>query len=338
MSRRAEDHARRLIEGIEESDRRELADNPLEALEVLFGYEIDLCDEHDIGGGCSVAGSFDPGPPPRLTVVRTASTGRRYFTALHEHGHPLVAEDATLQDLFPHEPDQGVRLEEEVCDAIAATLLLPDQDVARFIGDRGPTARAVLDLFHDRRASREACCVRAAQRIIGPGYVMLARDGVARFTASANTVYRVRRGTLQPADHPIRLATGRTTARAETPVYFGSGAPSSTMFMDAVADDDGWVFGVFVESNPAWISGPAIMAPEDVYVPAWAYCPHCEVDFEGYGRPCPICGGHRHKRCGKCACVVVGVPGERYCEGCFQTRPPADWSNGSDRCDICVGL
>ena len=226
MSSWARDHARRLIDQLAETTRVALADAPLVALEDL-GYVVQLRPESGIVGGCTVSGSYQPGPPPTITIVESRSQGRLYFTGLHELGHRLVAADDPLQDAFAEQPDKDKKLEEDVCDAVAGELLLPDEIVDRYIGARGPTANAAISLFHDQKASREACCVRAAQRIAGPGHVMLLKDGIARFTATANTLYRVRRGTPQlDGDDTAAWATG---GRGEGRVTYAQRRPEQPL-------------------------------------------------------------------------------------------------------------
>jgi len=327
-----------LVAALSAELRARLGNEPFEALESL-GYHVVQRPERDIRGRCNVAGSFDAGPPPTINVVASASHGRRLFTALHEFGHRLVADDAPLQDAFDDENDQGVQLEEDVCDAVAAELLIPDEVVDRHIEQRGPTAHSVLALFGETLASREACCVRASQRIVGSGYVMLAVDGVAQFTAAHNTVYRIRRGTEQPEGQLVRQAAERGSAQGRAQLRFASGKLSPLHWGQAVRDDD-YVFAVFVDASPAWIRGPAIAAPDDIFVGADAYCPHCEVDFEAYGPPCPHCGGYQHRRCGRCACgAVTGGPcDQQVCDRCFLRRPPSDFKSGGATCDVCLGV
>lgn len=338
MSRRARDHARRLVAAISEDDRNYLAEDPIEGLGIL-GFTVRFRPERDIAAGCSVAGSYHPGPPPTITIVDSRSAGRRHFTGLHELGHRLVAGDPALHDEFDDEPDQGKGLEELVCDAVAGVLLLPDHVVDAHITAAGPTARGVLALFEQTQASREACCVRAAQRITGSGHVMLVHEGVARYTASANTVYTVARGTPQPEGGPALLALERGSARGRAPVRYASGGLSDQFHVDAVADGKGFAFAVFVDVKPAWNSGLSLVDRDDVVTTNEAYCPHCEMDFEALGAPCPKCGGFVHRGnegCGKCACPPGAVPGTRLCHGCFLQRPPAEFPPGADRCNVCL--
>jgi Zn-dependent peptidase ImmA (M78 family) len=352
VSRRARDHARRLVAAFGDADRQHLSDAPLPALEAL-GFNVRIRAESEITGPCTVAGSYQQGPPPTITVVHSRSQGRQNFTGLHELGHQLVAQDDDLQDLFAMEPAADRKFEEDVCDAIAAEFLLPDETVDRYIDELGPTARAVVELFHDRRASREACCVRAAQRIPGAGHVMLARDGVARFTAAANTQFRVRRQTPQPDDHPIVRAADRGSCRGEAPVRYSSGALSDRYFVDAVADDD-YVFAVFLDSKPPWVQGLTVMssATQDewgnlsVTETVEASCPHCDVDFEALGAPCPTCRAYFHRGrggCGECSCGTAASATARppvkdaQCDSCFVRRPMGDFSTGTGTCDVCLG-
>lgn len=337
MSRRAREHASRLVAQLDPDERDCLAEDPLVGLDLL-GIRVRLRPASGIEGDCTVSGSYDAGPPEVITVVESRSIPRQFFTALHELGHRLSATDPDLHDAFDEESDGGRRLEEDVCDAVAAELLLPDARVDAYIGERGPTARGVLELFDNTNASREACCVRAAQRLVGAGHVMLFRDGVARFTASAGTSFRVRRMTPQPEEHPLRRA-GRSSYQGEAPVRYASGGLSDRFFFDAVGDDDGYVFAVFTDSKPAWVKGLAIMNPGDVTSTGEAFCPWCDTDFDGFGAPCPKCQGYTHRVpwCGKCSCEPERTPGEKQCTRCWVVRPPAEWSLGGAECDICGG-
>lgn len=351
MSSWARDHARRLVAQFDESTRRDLAEAPLVALEML-DYVVQLRPESGIAGDCTVSGSYQPGPPPTITIVESRSQGRQYFTGLHELGHRLVADDDPLQDAFAEQPDKDKKLEEDVCDAVAGELLLPDDIVDRYIGPRGPTANAVISLFHDQKASREACCVRAAQRIAAAGHVMVLKDGVARFTATANTLYRVRRGTPQlDGDHPAAWAAG---VRGEGRVRYASGGLSSPFFVDAVADGE-YVFAVFVESAPPWSEGLSMAA--GVSVNEWgrlevddtveASCPHCDVDFQAMGAPCPDCKAYFHRgatgcelcSCGTSASAKASAIKDRLCDGgCFLRRPLSEFTGDNTTCNECLGL
>lgn len=342
-SDRATAHARRLVAGLKSGDTELLRAETFAALEEL-GYTIRLRPEPEITGDCSVAGSFNPGPPPTINVVEAASIGRQYFTALHEYGHRLIDADTDIHDVLFDEPDGGVRLTEDICDAVAAELLLPDEFVDRYIGPRGPTARAVLQLMENSEASREACCVRAAQRLPGPGHVMVARHGVALFTASRGTPFRVARNSPQGDDHITALAAHRTgSVRAEAPVRYASGAISDRFFAEAHLGKGGFVVAVFVDGPAPWLHGPTLYAG-DRSEAIEAYCPHCDEDFTTTAAPCPGCRDYRHRYrpdgsegCGRCSCEPKAADG-RLCPGCFTHRTEGEFSTpDSEFCDVCTG-
>lgn len=332
-------HTARILASLDAADRDSLAADPLRALEAL-GFTVLLLAEPEITGDCSVAGSFDVGPQPVIKVVQATSIGRRHFTALHEFGHVCVKLDTVIHDVFFDQLDRGVRLEEDLCDAIAGQLLIPYERVANFIGPAGPTARAVVDLIEaSPNSSREACCVRAAERIAGQGHVMLVREGVAQFTASRGTLYRVRRGTPQGGDHITAKAARRGRAREEASVIYASGQPSDLFNADAVLADDGYVVAVFVAGRAPWMSG-LVLPRTDPWAAAEseAYCTHCEEDFTTLAKPCPKCNDFVHPApagCGRCSCEPTVR--NAVCDECFLRRPLSDFTRSARTCDICLG-
>lgn len=320
-------------------ERALLADDPFVALKSL-GFGLRYRNEPAIKGDCSVAASLDKGPPPLITVVTSASVGRQRFSVLHEYGHWLIANDTSIHDVFFDQRDGGVVLEEDLCDAIAAELLIPTGHVDAVIGAQGPTAASVVELIDATpNASVEACCVRAAERLNGPGHVMIARNGIAQFTASHSTPYRVRRGTPQGDSHITVRAAEHGRARLHDVVVYASGSKSNKFFADAVATDS-LVIAVFMENRPPWVTGLALPADDptsDTEVDA--YCTHCEFDFVGMGSPCRKCHGYFHRGsdgCGKCACTDVAK--NKLCSECFVRRTPGEFTQHADKCDVCLGV
>jgi hypothetical protein len=332
-------HAGRIVSALAPDEREHLAGDPVGALEAL-GFEVRLLPEPEITGDCSVAGSHDPGPPPVIKVVRAASVGRQHFTALHEFGHARIKLDTIIHDVFFDQPDGGRRFEEDVCDSIAGQLLIPDERVSQHIGAKGPTARSVIELIEaSPNSSREACCVRAAERIVGTGHVMLARDGCAQFTASHGTPFRVRRGTPQGDEHITAKAAARGRARGEATVVYASGSPSNIFFAEAALAPDGYVVAMFVDAAPAWASG-FVLPRRDAWEAAETegYCIHCEVDFTTLAGPCLDCGDYVHAGpggCGRCSCGPKVH--DALCDRCFLRRPLSEFTQSTTSCDICLG-
>jgi hypothetical protein len=331
--------ADRILSTVDPQVRAGLAADPFAALESI-GFQMRLRPEPAIPEGCSVAASIDYGPPARITVVAAASNGRQHFSALHEFGHSAIRLDTGIHDLFFEEPDGGIQLEEDVCDAIAGTLLIPAEHVDAHFGGTGPTARTVLDLVAATpNASREACCVRAAERLEGPGHVMVLKDGVAIFTASHSTPFRIRRGTPQGTDGVAARAARLGTARGHSPVTYASGAASSPFFVDARYDEEqAVVVAVFMANRPPWEHGLAL--PPEPGARADASCTHCDVDFAAFGPPCPTCSDYFHRGehgCGRCSCPAPAAA-HRTCAECFQRRPASNFSQNPAICDDCLGI
>lgn len=330
--RDARSHAQRLVGALSPEVVEQLRSDVFSGLEEL-GYTLRFRSEPDVPGTCSVAGSFNPGPPPTITVVQSISVRRQRFTALHELGHRMVSEDHALLDVFMDERDRGVALEEGICDAVAAEILLPDHLVDEHIGSDGPTAAGVAALFKASQASREACCVRAAQRIVGEGHVMVAHGGVAQFTASRGTPYRLARNTPQGDGHITVRAAVNGSWRAEEAVRYASGATSKTYFADAVADGD-YVFAVFLDARAPWIKGVSLYSGDRIN-PAESYCGRCDVAFETLAAPCPTCHDYRHTPgCDLCSCEPALR--ERLCDTCFTRKHEGLFAGGATTCADCL--
>jgi Zn-dependent peptidase ImmA (M78 family) len=325
--------ARRLVAALDPWVVELLATEPAETVEQLLGIQVVFRPEAAVRSGCSVDGSYQEGPPPRITVATSASAGRRNFTVLHELGHDRARNDPEVVNLLAAEPDGGGQLEELIADAVAAELLLPDTLVNEVIGERGPTAAEVADLFGRSQASREACCVRAAQRITGAGYVMLAEGGTARFTATANTPYRVARGTPQGEDHLVAQAARVGVARGEARVRFRSGAWGDPMHADAVARD-GYVFAVFVAGRAAW-QPLSILSERPGPVQYQGSCGFCHDDFSTWKRPCSACGDPFCPSCGRCSCAPATARGSRECTSCHLVQPGHLFRGTSTVCADC---
>ena len=191
-------------------DLDELAEDPSAVIATVDDLVFQWVNTDTIGGGCSVAALYSGTEhPPRISVARDASAGRRAFSALHEFGHHLCRRVTTVSDALFELPDGGHSIEEDLVDAFAAAVLLPQHTVTTGFAD-GVDAAAVIQLWRSTAASREACCVAAAQQLPVPGYVMLLqRDGHCQFAAPQRRCLSHR--TQQPPDS--RQATTRTPRR-----------------------------------------------------------------------------------------------------------------------------
>lgn len=284
---------------------------------------------------CSVAGGYVHDTiPPTLTVTRSLSGGRRQFTALHELGHHLQKTDAMLALAVRRQPANNEEFEDAACDAFAARVLLPDDTLTAWPADRSPRATDVVELFERTQASRAACCVRAAGRLHGHGFVaVLDTDGAVTFAAGRGEVFPPARGTSQATTPLVATALrSRTSAQIDTTyVRYRDGSTSIELYGDAAWSDD-YLIVVAVQDRPGWKPFAPPRVGTARFVPRQATCEVCEAEFKPDDR-CPRC---RTPRCpsGHCNCTLGA---ERRCEGCFQMLHPARFATPTTRrCKDCA--
>ncbi|KAB1909015.1 ImmA/IrrE family metallo-endopeptidase [Micromonospora sp. AMSO1212t] len=290
----------------------------------------------DIAGGCSVAGHCNLiTTPAEITVVRNASHGRRIFTLLHEIAHFLQQNDELWTDgALSRQQDFGRRLEEQVCDAFAAEVLLGNDLPDRIIGASPITASLVQQLFEASQASRSACCVKVAQLLPCEGWVLLTDlDGTVQFAAVSGNRIPPRRGTYQGSGHVSQVAGRLGTSRQEDSwVAFPSGRRWRPLYADSVRDPSfRYVYTVLTEDVPPWLPSytQRRRAPADT---SWD-CHVCEAVFNVRPASCAACNEPTCPRCGMCACEQRVH--ERRCERCFLVHGIAMFEGSSSVCREC---
>jgi len=334
LRRLAAEHAVRLTEDLEGGLRDALATDALAMLDGWDHIVVSRTDEAVTLDRCSVAAGYHPGPPPRIFVARSASLRRAQFSALHEYAHHLIAADVILgRDVFPIFNDGGEHLEEVICDAFAAGILLPLELVEQYIGADGPTAQAVADLFYASGASREACCVRAAQRLPHAGHVMLAKGQKALFTATHNQPWRVQRHTDQGPNHLVVHAGRHGQSRRETRVRYGNGNESDLLWGDAVSAGD-YVFAVFMANTAPWQS-LSLFRGSPQPSGNTSVCKVCDWEFVVRGVRCGGCGGAKCPVHEVCWCDDHTVA-ERLCQECFTRRSLNQFQGETSTCNDCL--
>jgi hypothetical protein len=319
---------------------RELAGDALAVLTDWSDVQLRLVAEvtpaaSGVGTDCSVAGLYiDDQTPPILAVAESTSAGRRAFTALHELGHHLQRNETDLWPLLEAQPDHGVALEEAACDAFAAAFLLPDELVDTYIGDRGPTAPQIVDLWQASSASRAAVCVRAAQRLRSPGHIMLLdAEGRVSFAASHN-LPTPRRDSSQRTVETVRDALKRAgRAEGRTRIMYRDGIRGEPLHAQ-VAPMGGFLVTVAVVDNPPWAR--FVLPPRDrrPIGRSWV-CgqPGCGHEFASFEPPCTQCGSPTCPACGRCTCAPR--VSEQRCDACFLVLPLASFTGSATRCNDC---
>lgn len=335
--------ARMLVDSLEQESPallEELRDGPFETVRRWPGVSTTV---YDLGSRpanrsrCSVYGYYlEHRKPPEIGIAQATSLRRMNFTALHELGHHLQPDHPEVGLALAELDDEWRGLEDRICDAFAAEILLPDELVTPVLADDrlGPTASQVADLFDRSRASRAACCVRAAQHLHVDGWVILSdRDGQVLFAAAANHEFRLAPGTVQPESSIITMAGLRGSAQGLSPVTYPSGKTSPHFNTDAVADGD-YVFAVMSLGATPW--NPAPVPPRlrrPGGVPTVCVNPGCGHEWVDFDAPCDKCGERRCPQCDRCGCVPAVE--RRLCTGCYIDRSVNEFLAGSDLCEQC---
>lgn len=329
--------ARRLLGGTSHETRTRLAADPATTVTAEYGVIVEPHPAEPSDGGCAVDGIYTAGPPPLIRFATDTSPARQRFTILHELGHHLIEHDTRLNDLMISDED---RRDEEICNEVAATVLIPDDTIDSTLGSGTPTAKRVAQLFNATNASRAACCVAAARRLYRPGCVILGTaDGQAVFIAhDPATFWRIGRGTQQGADSLLARAAARRGghARGETRVMFATGRTSGRLHGDAFTADRRWVFAVIVDdSHSPWKKGLNLGIPERRPEGEEIECTICETASVVFTAPCRECGDRTCPTCGQCSCRLGPRP--RQCIGCFLEKTPLEFPGASaNLCSECV--
>jgi hypothetical protein len=313
-------------------DTRELAADPASVVVTVDDIVLTWIDSTPAGSDCSVAALYSGTQvPPRISVTWDASPGRRAFSTLHEFGHHLCTQVDAVQEAYWDLPDGGSAIEEDLVDAFAAAVLLP-ADMVAAIFVNGVDAGAVVRLRHATSASREACCVVAAQQLSAPGYVMLLKpDGRCQFAARNGDVFPIAR---ESAQHAVKLrpALRGGTARGIDRPTLASGVSTAEMHFDAVAVD-GYTFAVWVTDSPDWDALPVPL--DSTPVGNTGYCGACDREFTTWKPACQRCGEPQCTACGSCDCEpgTARQVRTRRCDRCFQHLPLPAFDSDSTTCN-----
>jgi len=324
------------VERIHPGSLGRLRADPLSELNQWEGLSVAIVEETPGAEGCSVAGSYQSSPPT-LAVTASRSPGRRNFTVLHELGHHLQQTDIDLGNrLFQcGDPDQ---FEEQSCDAFAAQILLPDNELRALLDPRGPTPQDVVDLFTTgSAASREACCVWAARQLRGSGVVVLLDSaGIVQFAAPKGFIPPAKRSdqSRTPLIEAALHSSGNGATRDETHIVYRDGHASDKVFGQARWFDDEYLVAVFVTDNVPWksLAIPQFPTGRDERS-RWWVCETCQDSFPITER-CERCNNPRcpNQHCG---CDAARSAKERLCPGCYCYHHPSRFSVGSAMCNDC---
>ncbi|MEY9967514.1 hypothetical protein ABIA33_005585 [Streptacidiphilus sp. MAP12-16] len=288
----------------------------------------------DTGNGCSVLGQYNgEDTPPSITVVGSTGPGRPWFTVLHELGHHEQRGDLEWFDsALSRQADDGWELEEQVCEAFAADILLGDDVATAVLNGKAVDASAVPLLHKATGASRMACCVRVSQLFGGECLVLITDlTGRVYFSASAGDIPRPKIGTPQASNSlPVRAASAGSIISSDAVLTYATGRVRSGFRAHSVRDGK-YVYSIFATGFAPWskldISRPVEWSELD-----W-FCESCQEHSDGYElKRCPTCQQGKCPSCNACPC---GAASERICLSCHLTWSIARFAKGSDVCRDC---
>jgi len=316
-----ESHVQRLIGrlNIEAEALQLFRESPAIAVARYFDFSV----EYRAPGTspCSIAGSFQP-EDRLITVEQSKSEGRIRFTILHELGHALAYSDDAIQDWLFGLGDLSRRAEEQYANAFATEVLLPKKMVDDVIPTEGPNAWDVVRLWRSSTASREAVCVRSAQRLLCPGLVAIVRGTIIQFAATRSLLFDVPRDSDQGEGSYFERSTQTDSLREHgVEVSLPDGLNSGLFYADAYRDDDGYTFVVLQENRPPWIAGQGVSTEPELNE---LDCPVCDRVRWTAARRCPRCGDYPCPDHG-CSCNIGPWrdPRVRRCEKCHIELPLA---------------
>jgi len=331
------DWAARLIGSIAPGVRSELAQDPAAALRRRFDLIVQATQtpaRRGEGGWCDGLSFLHE----RLVLyVPTPSSRREHFTLLHELGHHLAATCDDLLEWAADSPNPS-RVIEEMCDAMAAQLLLPDELLNGVLARAKPSAQHLVALYERSTASREVCAIALAQRLGCEGFVTLIRRDRLEVTFSsrvAETRPYAWRGDLLPPAHPLRTLGTARVLRCESwwPL---PGGERRGYWLDALADDR-HTYAIFADSDLWGITPLHILDRVEARTERPTIEVHCSTcGFQGVTHrfPCTDCRKPACPRCGDCACSRR-IRQSGVCRVCHCRVPKHRLRDGT--CNDCCG-
>lgn len=319
------------LAGVSDDVRRDLARDLSDAIRTHFGLRVQPAEtfgERGDGGWCDGVSIMESG----VILYRPTASRRENFTLMHELGHHIIDNNVKCLSWIADQPDPN-RVLEQVCDQIAAHLLITTADLDTALAGGPPDASAVLGLFAGTEASRSACAIAVARKLPCDGFVVLVEEGTAEvFFASRarDTRPYAWRGDKIPAGHPLcqELPPARTLAWWQNP----TGVERRPYYM-STATDSGWTVAVFAENDLFGVTDLHLpqQVGEDRGYDGQVTCP---CGFSGPSRwwPCKECGQSQCPKCGNCACARRARQ-RVACEGCFVSVLPHLLEDGI--CDAC---
>ena len=323
--------SQRIVDQLSSELRQDLSEDIHTALQLHFGLTVtpaQTFDERGAGGWCDGVSIIES----KLILYRSTASRREHFTVMHELGHHLVDNDIDCLSWIADQPNPE-RVLEQLCDHIAADLLIPLETIDQTLQGNPPDANTVFSLFAATSASRSACVVAIARRLPCDGFVaLIEQDSDLVFFASRSRDTRpyAWRGDPVPEGHPLRRAVPPERTRTWWP--YSGGSERRQLFM-STATQSGWTVAVLTENNLFDVPGFHFSQPieDDRGYNGYIVCP-CGYSGKTRWWPCKICGVSQCPQCGECECARRNRK-RVTCDNCFMAVLPHLVVEGL--CDAC---
>lgn len=238
-----------------------------------------------------------------VILYRPTGNRRENFTLAHELGHLLVEQDDVCLSWLADQQDP-LRTREQLCDGIAARVLIPAGVVDKVLAG-GPPNAGCLQRLHDATTASWPACVNAlAERLPCDGFVAI-------IDTYDNTIYYASRArdTYPYAWARDSLPSGHTLAQTPPPNQAVSWWPRYNVnehrrYYLSAEDAGSFTHAVFAE-NDLW--GVEIFhAPQtdqdDRRYDGSISCRSCGYSGRTALFPCNTCHTDTCQKCGECDC------------------------------------
>lgn len=332
-ARSAKRWASELVEMLSDEERALLGDDPVHGIEQVVGVipqPTESLPPRGAHGACDGFSNFDAG------IIRYVPTAgyRDRFTLLHEVGHWLIEQDDDLINWLGEQDDEA-RLIEQICDFVAADLLLPDALLDGFLDGAPPTAEHIPALVDLAKASRHVCAIGLVSRISCASFAVIVDPETMRIIGAARG-HDCRpygwAGNLVPAGSPLRVAAPGASRALQSSWPYPNGT-SRDLYL-SLHHDGRYVYGIFAENNLWGVAGLTISSVDDSRrFDGEVTCP-CGYSGPTSNYPCSVCGQSPCPRCQECSCHRrARIESRGRCAGCSTVVREHLLEDGL--CDMC---
>ena len=240
---------------------------------------------------------------------------RSRFTLAHELAHVIADGDDEVLTWLGDRDDVDRDLE-QICDVIAARILIPEWAIDAALEGGSPTAAALTRLHDTTTASWAACAIALANRLPCDGFVALVdrSTNTVMFSARARDTHPYAwKGDVVPTSHALRRTDPPRVSTSFWP-RFNVNEPRPYYVSIEVHGD--YAQAVFAEHDLWSVAKLHLPArdQEDRRYDGNVDCPSCGYSGRTALFPCSKCKSATCQRCGECDCDRE--PARVMCDEC----------------------